>query len=108
MIVAGLCSGGWLAFQAARDGLAVDAIVSVNPPLYLRDARRAVAGRGRALERYQQSMRRSVQVGEGLRGGASTYAVHAAGGERAGAAGRGRVSGVLGDTLPDGLARICA
>ncbi len=27
VIAAGLCSGGWLAFQAARDGLAVDAVV---------------------------------------------------------------------------------
>jgi alpha-beta hydrolase superfamily lysophospholipase len=37
VILAGLCSGAWHAFCAARDGLQVDGIVSVNPPLYLRD-----------------------------------------------------------------------
>jgi alpha-beta hydrolase superfamily lysophospholipase len=35
VIVAGLCSGGWHAFLAARDALPVDAFVSVNAPLYL-------------------------------------------------------------------------
>jgi alpha-beta hydrolase superfamily lysophospholipase len=35
VILAGLCSGGWLAFQAARAGLPVDGIVSINPPMYL-------------------------------------------------------------------------
>ena len=37
LIVAGLCSGGWHAFSAAREGLPVDGIVAVNAPLYLRD-----------------------------------------------------------------------
>jgi alpha-beta hydrolase superfamily lysophospholipase len=37
VILAGLCSGAWHAFCAAKDGLQVDGIVSVNPPLYLRD-----------------------------------------------------------------------
>jgi alpha-beta hydrolase superfamily lysophospholipase len=37
VILAGLCSGAWHAFCAAKDGLHVDGIVSVNPPLYLRD-----------------------------------------------------------------------
>ena len=56
VVIAGLCAGGWLAFRAARDGLAVDAIVSVNPPLYLRDG--VVGKRWRSevdeLRRYQQ------------------------------------------------------
>src|SRR4030095_15494469 len=37
VILAGLCSGAWHAFCAAKGGLQVDGIVSVNPPLYLRD-----------------------------------------------------------------------
>jgi dienelactone hydrolase len=37
VMVLGLCSGGWLAFRAALGGLPVDAIVAINPPLYLRD-----------------------------------------------------------------------
>jgi alpha-beta hydrolase superfamily lysophospholipase len=37
IILVGLCSGAWHAFCAARDGLQVDAIFSVNPPLFLRD-----------------------------------------------------------------------
>ena len=37
IVLAGLCSGAWHAFDAARRGLQVDAILSVNPPLYLRD-----------------------------------------------------------------------
>jgi alpha-beta hydrolase superfamily lysophospholipase len=35
VILAGLCSGGWHAFVAAREGLPVDAIVSFNAPLHL-------------------------------------------------------------------------
>jgi pimeloyl-ACP methyl ester carboxylesterase len=35
VILVGLCSGGWLAFKAAQAGLDVDAVVSINPPLYL-------------------------------------------------------------------------
>jgi alpha-beta hydrolase superfamily lysophospholipase len=37
ILVAGLCSGAWHAFRAASEGLGVDAIFAVNPPLYLRD-----------------------------------------------------------------------
>ena len=37
IVVAGLCSGAWHAFRAASEGLEVDAIFAVNPPLYLRD-----------------------------------------------------------------------
>lgn len=57
VIVAGLCSGAWHAFCAARDGLPIDAIVAVNAPLYLREGcswaqRRAFEDReGRAYRR---------------------------------------------------------
>jgi pimeloyl-ACP methyl ester carboxylesterase len=37
LVVIGLCSGGWHAFRAVRDALPVDAIASINPPLFLRD-----------------------------------------------------------------------
>jgi dienelactone hydrolase len=37
IVLTGLCSGAWHAFRAAKEGLQVDGIVSVNPPLYLRD-----------------------------------------------------------------------
>ena len=37
VILAGLCSGGWHAFRAAREGLPVDAIVCINAPLQLAD-----------------------------------------------------------------------
>jgi pimeloyl-ACP methyl ester carboxylesterase len=59
VIVAGLCSGGWAAFLAAREGLEVDAIVAVNPPLYLRDADAGAAWRAEIeeLDRYQQLSR---------------------------------------------------
>ena len=107
VIVAGLCSGGWLAFQAARDGLAVDAIVSVNPPLYLRDGADGMQWitEGDELERYRQSIRDPSKWAKALRGDAS-YAtfvrVAASALSRRVAA---RVSGVLGDTVPDGLSR---
>ena len=38
VILAGLCAGGWHAFRAACEGLRIDGIVSINPPLYLRDS----------------------------------------------------------------------
>ncbi len=37
LVVIGICSGGWHAFLAARDGLPVDGVMAVNPPLYLRE-----------------------------------------------------------------------
>jgi alpha-beta hydrolase superfamily lysophospholipase len=107
VIVAGLCSGGWLAFQAARDGLAVDAIVSINPPLYLRDGADGTQwlAEDDELERYQQSMRDPSKWVKALRGGVS-YATFV----RVAASALGRrvavqVSGALGDALPDSLAR---
>jgi len=106
VVVVGLCSGGWLAFRAAREGLDVDAIVSVNPPLYLRDgaAGQAWLAQGRELERYKQSMSDPGKWIKALRGGAS-YASFTR--IAAGALARRvatRVSGVFTDALPDGLA----
>jgi pimeloyl-ACP methyl ester carboxylesterase len=111
VILAGLCSGGWLAFQAARQGLAVDAIVSVNPPLYLRDGAAGIRWLGdkNELERYRQSMGDPSKWVKALRGGPSyaTFMRVAAGVLR-------RylsvwVSGALGEVLPDGLAKdLCA
>jgi alpha-beta hydrolase superfamily lysophospholipase len=57
VIVAGLCSGGWLAIDAARQGVGIDAFVAINPPLFLRDnAGREWVTHGAELERYQQSV----------------------------------------------------
>jgi alpha-beta hydrolase superfamily lysophospholipase len=111
VILAGLCSGGWLAFQAARQGLAVDAIVSVNPPLYLRDGAAGIRWLGdkNELERYRQSMRDPSKWVKALRGGPSyaTFMRVAAGVLRRYLA--VRVSGALGDVMPDGLAKdLCA
>ncbi len=107
VILAGLCSGGWLAFRAAGSDLNVDGIVSINPPLYLRDGS---AGRqwvydGRELERYQRSMRDPSKWMKALRGRAS-YATFT---RMAATAIAQRVTmglaGRRGDVLPDGLAR---
>lgn len=73
IMAAGLCSGGWLAFCAARDGLDVAAVVAVNPPLYLRDG---LAGKqwfseADELERYHRSMRDPSKWAKALRGAAS-------------------------------------
>jgi alpha-beta hydrolase superfamily lysophospholipase len=111
LIAAGLCSGGWLAFQVARAGLDVDEIVSVNPPLYLRDGAAGVAWvqRVRELERYRQSMRQPGKWVKGLRGRAS-YAsfiriVASALARRVRLIANGR----LGTPLTDGLAKdLCA
>ena len=104
VIAAGLCSGGWLAYRAASEGLAVDAIVSVNPPLYLLDGDQQWLRKERTLERYQQSMRDPSRWAKALRGdvsyatftraAASVFARHVA----------IRVGGVFGDP-PDGLAK---
>jgi alpha-beta hydrolase superfamily lysophospholipase len=71
VIVAGLCSGGWLAFQAARHGLAVDGVAAINAPLYLYEADMRWLSEGRALARYQQSMRDPAKWAKALRGQAS-------------------------------------
>src|SRR5207248_2481190 len=63
----------WLAFLAAREELPVDAIVSVNPPLYLRDGS---SGTRRMAEydelgRYQRSLRDPAKWMKALRGRAA-------------------------------------
>jgi alpha-beta hydrolase superfamily lysophospholipase len=106
VIAAGLCSGGWLAFQAARDGLAVDAVVSINPPMYLLDRNAGVrwVADANEFDRYQHSLRDPSKWLKALRGGAA-YAhfmrVSASALRRSVAA---RVGGLLGDALPEGLA----
>ena len=47
--------GGWHAFQAAREGLAVDAIISINPPLYLYNGEAAPSAK--AWMEYQRAER---------------------------------------------------
>jgi dienelactone hydrolase len=102
IILAGLCSGGWLAFQAARHGLPVDGIVSVNAPLYLRDgsAGRQWLTEQHELELYRDALRdRSMCVKE-LRG-RDSYAMAARAVIRQIAV---RVGGMF-DGLPDGLSK---
>jgi alpha-beta hydrolase superfamily lysophospholipase len=104
VIVAGICSGGWLAFEAARHGLAVDGIVAINAPLYLRDAGTAWPSEGRTLDRYRQSVRDPAKWMKALSGGAS-YATFSRVAARAVVRRvTVRVSGALGEALPDGLA----
>jgi alpha-beta hydrolase superfamily lysophospholipase len=72
VIVAGLCSGGWLAFRSAREGLPVDGIVPINAPMYLRDAAGAQwAVDSDRLKRYMESMRAPAKWMKALRGNAS-------------------------------------
>jgi alpha-beta hydrolase superfamily lysophospholipase len=73
IVVAGLCSGAWLAFLAAREGLPIDGIISVNPPLYLRDGS---SGSRRLAEydelgRYQRSLGDPAKWAKALRGRAA-------------------------------------
>jgi alpha-beta hydrolase superfamily lysophospholipase len=70
VVVGGLCSGGWLAFLAAREGLAVDAAFCVNPPLYLRDGPDGLEWltEEREIEHYQQSLRDASKWAQALRG----------------------------------------
>jgi pimeloyl-ACP methyl ester carboxylesterase len=106
VIVAGLCSGGWLAFQAARDGLAVEAVVSINPPLYLCDGEAGVrwVEDAHEFDRYQHSMRDPSKWLKALSGGAayaSFVRVSASALRRSVA---DRVGRVLGGAMPEGLA----
>ena len=106
VIVAGLCSGGWLAFRAAREGLPVDAIVSINPPLYLREAAGVRWATDRdELRRYKRSMGDSSKWWKAL-GGDVSYATFIR--VAANSLSRhvtGRVTGVFRDAMRDGLAR---
>jgi len=109
VVVAGLCSGGWLAFDAARNGLAVDGIVAVNPPLYLRDPGAVWPSEGRTLDRYLHSVRDPSKWMKALSGGASYAAFSRVAARVVARHVAVRVSGALGDSLPDGLARdLCA
>jgi alpha-beta hydrolase superfamily lysophospholipase len=105
VILAGLCSGGWLAYRAASQGLAVDAIASINPPLYLRDGNPQWLRRERTLERYQQSMRDPSRWAKALRGDVSYTTFTRAAASVLARHFAIRVSGALGDPLPDGLAK---
>ena len=69
VIVAGLCSGGWASYLAAREGLPVEGIVSVNPPMYLSDPDAGAAWRAEIeeLERYQQLRAHPAQWARKLR-----------------------------------------
>jgi alpha-beta hydrolase superfamily lysophospholipase len=70
VIVAGLCSGGWFALEAARAKLPLNAVVAVNPPLFLRDG---PDGSVRLDEqndfiRYSQELRNPVKWRKALKG----------------------------------------
>jgi alpha-beta hydrolase superfamily lysophospholipase len=106
VIVSGLCSGGWVAFRAARDGLAVEAAVAINPPMYLRDQNSGAqcVADAKEFERYQHSLRDPSKWLKALRGGAA-YAhfmrISASALRRSLAA---NVGSVFGDRLPEGVA----
>jgi dienelactone hydrolase len=104
VIVAGLCSGGWLAFQAARHGLEVDAIVAINPPLYLRDADQQWRAEGRELARYQQSMRNPSKWAKAVRGDASYATFTRLAARSLARKVTLRIRGALGEPPPDSLA----
>ncbi|MGH9142450.1 MAG: alpha/beta fold hydrolase [Vicinamibacterales bacterium] len=106
VVVAGICSGGWLAFRAARDGLAVDAIVSVNPPLYLRDGSAGTQwlSQEHEFERYHRAMRDGSKWMKALRGEASYRGFVRIAARALARRATVRLSGVLGHSLPDGLA----
>jgi alpha/beta superfamily hydrolase len=109
LIVAGLCSGGWHVFCAARAGLPVDAIVSVNPPLYLRDG--SSSTRLRDAARWARALRRplDVRVMRSIRRHLTRRWVHNQenGSYRRflGQKGQRRIASVVGSPLFDGLAR---
>ena len=71
VIVAGLSSGGWLAFQAARHDLGVDGLISINAPFYLYDGDRQWLSESRAVARYQRAVRDPAKWAKVLRGRAS-------------------------------------
>jgi len=104
VIAVGLCSGGWLAFQSARRGLPLDAFVSINAPLYLRESDKQWLKDGRTLGQYQQSLRDPAKWIKALRGRASystfTRVVARALARRVAV----RVSVAMPETMPDSLA----
>jgi alpha-beta hydrolase superfamily lysophospholipase len=106
LIVAGLCSGGWLAFRAAREGLPVDAIICMNPPLYLRDADGMRWGTERdELRRYRKSMADWSKWLKALRGQVSYATFTRLAANSLGRHMTVRVNGACDDETRDGLAR---
>jgi alpha-beta hydrolase superfamily lysophospholipase len=107
LIAAGLCSGGWLAFQAARERLPIDAVIAVNPPMYLREGAAAMqwVREGHELEHYQQSLRDPSKWVKALRGSASYSTFTRVAASAFGRHVALRVGRLLGDGLPSGLAK---
>lgn len=104
VVLAGLCSGGWLAFDAARRGFDVDGIVAINPPLYLRDGNREWVRQQRRFERYQQAARDPMKwVGVLRRRTSAAHAVREVT-RRLHQAARERMRAMIGRE-PDGLGR---
>ncbi len=106
IVVAGLCSGGWHAFCAARDGLEVDAIVCINPPLYLGDGLPEAAPRPElGIGSYRRALRDAARWRKILRS-RSAYACFA---RSVGAYVKWKISAIVraarGGHLSDGLAR---
>ena len=74
VMLVGICSGGWHAFQAARNGFPVDGILAVNAPLYFRegsDYSRQELSDQRELRRYSHSLTNLDKWKKALRGRAS-------------------------------------
>lgn len=74
VVVFGICSGGWHAFRAVRDGLPVDAAMAINAPLYIREGSEyTIAELEERLElgRYSRSATDPEKWKKVLRGGAS-------------------------------------
>jgi dienelactone hydrolase len=105
VVLAGLCSGGWLAFDAARRGFDVDGIVAINPPLYLRDGNREWVRQQRRFDRYQQAARDPVKWVQVLRRRASAAQAVREVTRRLHQAARERVRAIVGRSEADGLSR---
>ena len=108
LIVAGLCSGGWHAFCAAREGLQVDAILAVNAPLYLRDGVWPTIKQWieyQEIGNYRSKLRDPARWVNALRGRAAYgyFARFAASYVRQKVG--GRIASVFGSRLLDGLVR---
>jgi hypothetical protein len=103
VIVAGLCSGAWLAFEAARRGLAVDAVVAINPPLYLRDGGRQWLKEQREADRHRRSLQDPSRWIYAIRKGTAAAAA-ARIAARAGRTAAGNLRTLLRSDTPEGLA----
>ena len=75
IVAAGLSSGGWLSFLGAREGLSLDAVVAINPPLYLRDGPAGLErlGERNDITRYQRSLRDPSKWVKAVRGRAAYF-----------------------------------